>query len=517
MTTFYIEDFKEGLDVRKDQMTAVPGSLQQLDNCVITAGGEILKRKAFVQVATFPANSAGLYGYTFFQPNPGPGTWPDAILYSFSLGFSHSVTTIGTSGNVRIFNEQLPVPAGPTTSGHPYGYTQGFNAVYNNFGGAVSYGPADWTTLQAPMFVTIASFHTDGVTADWLNFWQGVPQLDDWKRGIFPVLIDQKVYMIGGPSLLFSGVGDPGDMNPLDPAGTGPNTAHPGAGYIDTSVLAKDTMNLRGLGGFYKQTAVFSWTECLLFQLDPDPALNVLTQKLRVGCVWNATIQPFGTGELIWCAPQGVRLMRALNASMAAAVSQIGGPVDPLVAAAVRHESEIVGGQSFSSVIDPDGRYWLAIDNQIFVLNFWPESKITAWSRFTVPFRIDWMATAGRHVFVRSGNTLYRYGGSDDNAYDNTVATVVTPFHAADTTTTMKKARSVSAMVRGNWALSLSFASDQPGFYELVANLNSPTYAMQELPVAGFGTHVGFKLTCSDAGPSLLGQLGVRFDKANEK
>lgn len=50
MSYFTIEDFKGGLDVRRSRFTSVAGTLQQLVNAHITRGGDIEKRKAFVDI-----------------------------------------------------------------------------------------------------------------------------------------------------------------------------------------------------------------------------------------------------------------------------------------------------------------------------------------------------------------------------------------------------------------------------------------------------------------------------------
>jgi hypothetical protein len=48
---FTIEDFKAGLDVRRSRFTSVPGTLQKLVNAHITRGGDIERRKAFVDIS----------------------------------------------------------------------------------------------------------------------------------------------------------------------------------------------------------------------------------------------------------------------------------------------------------------------------------------------------------------------------------------------------------------------------------------------------------------------------------
>ena len=54
MPAYAIEDFKQGLDLRKTYVTAPAGTLRTLRNCFISAGAEIEKRTAFIQWGTAP-------------------------------------------------------------------------------------------------------------------------------------------------------------------------------------------------------------------------------------------------------------------------------------------------------------------------------------------------------------------------------------------------------------------------------------------------------------------------------
>lgn len=60
MPYFSVEDFKAGLDVRRSKFTSVAGTLQKLVNAHITRGGDIEKRKAFVDVGGLPEGTFGL-------------------------------------------------------------------------------------------------------------------------------------------------------------------------------------------------------------------------------------------------------------------------------------------------------------------------------------------------------------------------------------------------------------------------------------------------------------------------
>jgi hypothetical protein len=60
MAYVFVEDFKSGLDRRKEQVAGTPGSLWELVNAHITRGGAIERRKKFVSTYSLPS---GTYGF----------------------------------------------------------------------------------------------------------------------------------------------------------------------------------------------------------------------------------------------------------------------------------------------------------------------------------------------------------------------------------------------------------------------------------------------------------------------
>jgi len=81
MAYILVEDFRGGLDRRRINVTAPPGTLIELTNAHITRGGEIEKRPAFVALTTLPSNTIGLAAaggqiYTFGSDAPASVTFP---------------------------------------------------------------------------------------------------------------------------------------------------------------------------------------------------------------------------------------------------------------------------------------------------------------------------------------------------------------------------------------------------------------------------------------------------------
>ena len=98
MPYIIIEDFRGGLDKRRMDVHAPPGSLIELTNAHITRGGEIEKRPAFIEVCDFPAGTIGLVS--------GGGS-----IYTFGTAAANTITFPATAPNNLVY-QQLVHPTG---------------------------------------------------------------------------------------------------------------------------------------------------------------------------------------------------------------------------------------------------------------------------------------------------------------------------------------------------------------------------------------------------------------------
>jgi hypothetical protein len=303
-------------------------------------------------------------------------------------------------------------------------------------------------------------------------------------------------------------VGNPTVEDPND-------TNFPGAGFIDLSDQDSDSQILVSMESYYDKMAVFSRFTTQLWKLDPDPANNVFGQLLRVGCLAPASTIQFGTGDVLFLSDTGVRSLRAINSSLAASVNDVGSPIDALIRAQIRSVPNLAfWGQA---VVQPvAGRYWLSIDKTIYVLSYYPSAKISAWSTFTVPWYVDYMTTTRNRVALRSVESdnreiVYLYGGSVGDVYDTTTMTVETAMMSAGEPTVRKKPISVDASLIGNFKLEAGMMTNNPSAKEIVGTLAGQTFSLQSIPYAGYGTHIGLRLTCSDAIQAKLSSAVVNF------
>ena len=460
---FTIDDFKGGLDTRKTALTAPAGTLRILENAVINQGGEIEKRLAFVPVCVLPPAYSYIFGqgnslHTFAQNTSetiDPGTCPVPIV-------PHSVNTISLTEVVDIVDVEA--------------YVDKFQVSAVAPGSGNSY-----------------------------VFWDGLlladPATPPYAAGTYSRTFRSKMYRIDGEFLRFSGVGDPGILDPAAPA---PNN---GAGFINIAEQDPDAEELQGMEIYYASMAILSRLQTTVWTLDPDPTKSQINQTLRIGTVAPHSILQFGTGDVIFLSDSGVRSLHAMMINLAASVSDVGSAIDLILQPIIR-DNPTAAADARATIQPIQGRYWLYLNGLIYVLSYFPAGQITAWSIFDPGFEVQEFAVVQNRIFARGpDNTVYLYGGPSLSEYDDCMVTVRTPHLSIEGPTTTKRIKSLDVACEGQWSLSAGMLPNNLEAFELIANLTDNTYGEKSIPFAAAGSHLGIQLVNQAPGPAKLGAI----------
>ena len=456
-----IDDFAAGLDTRKSPLTSPSGTLQRLNDLVITPGGEIAKRKAFVQVADL-SNTFGLAA-------------TESTLFAFTRNVAVTPPSSGVPG-VGLIYTQIPNST-PTI----------IQTDYDTFDGDVYLVTLDTAT---------------GVNHHYFR----AAETEGTNRGYYVRTYATKIYSVLGKNLFFSAVKDPTNW-----------TTGTGAGFINLSMQDADGESLVTLEIYYDKLSIFSSEATQVWSVDPDPLQNVLDQVLRgAGCVSPLAAHQYGSGDVLYLSQTGIRSLRARDASNAAAVSDIGSPVDPDIQALFITNPGVFQGAK--ALLEPIvGRFWMCFSNQIYVLSYFPGPKITAWSRYTVPFNIDYAVTCGGHVFIRSGNALYVYGGPNGNTFDATVGEARLPYLDMKKPGHNKVFEALDMTVTGAWNVYNSFDYSNPDDQELIGSFSAPTWRTGRCEFTGESSHFSLRFLTVGSGPATLSNAAVHYQMADEE
>jgi len=317
---------------------------------------------------------------------------------------------------------------------------------------------------------------------------------------------------VAGSVLFFSAVGDPSDWT-----GTG-------SGAIDLSLEDSDMTDCVSLEVYYDWLAIFSKTACQLWAIDPDPLKTQYKQTLRqAGTVAPLSVLSYASGDVLYISPDGIRSLRARNSSLAASVSDVGSPLDPVMQALFRANGETFMSGAISILQPVTGRFWIILPDRIYILSAFPGPKITAWSEYELvdasgnPFRVTAAVQHRNHVVVRDeNNNVYAYGGASDTGttYDNCLAEVVFPFLGGERLATEKTYHGIDAAAQGTWDVYVAYNPENEAAEDYVGKIVGPTFKQGRQAMEGRATHLSLRLRSTDASPLTLSNLVVHYDFA---
>lgn len=336
---------------------------------------------------------------------------------------------------------------------------------------------------------------------------------DVYQPGEFVKTAGKKMYSTAGSVLHFSGIGEPAKWT----------TDNVGAGFIDMASETSGAEQLTALARYQQYLAVFAERTVIIEYIDPDPALNRVAQVLNnTGTLSPKSVTQFGDNDIFYLDESGLRSLRARDSSNSAASTDIGVPVDTLVVEKL-NELTIDERRDVIGAIEPrDGRFWLAMKNVIFVFSFFNGAQVSAWSTYTpsvqsgdevTEFNVDEMVVFKRRVYIRSGDTIYVYGGlSTQLVYDDTVAEAWLPYLDAGDPSREKAFTGIDAAVQGEWEV---FAAMQPvdtSAEDKVATLFETSFNHDGIPAIGRATHISLRFRSKGSGAAKLSSAVIHYE-----
>lgn len=477
MGTIWIREFTGGLDLRRLAEASPGGTLIRARDGHITRGGEFQQRADFVEVYTLPAGQTR-----------GLAATPDGLVV-----FGHQTEPGGIPAGVTY--QRLQHPSGEALATVPYATL---------FRGKVQ-AIGEYTDDSRYQFF-------DGTLVSDVN---GPPYASGSGAPAALLTQGQKMYVAAGPNLFFSAVADSTDF------GAGVGT---GEGFIVMSTHAEGSEELTGLARYDEYTAVFARRVIQTWYLDPDPGLSRQAQVLNnTGAIAGRSITQFGDGDVFYLDRSGIRSLRARDSSNSAATTDIGSPIDPDVVDRILTLGDAEAARAIGVIEPRDGRFWLAIRDRIYVFSYFTASKVSAWSEYLPGFAVDDMIVWDDRVWLRSGDTIYVYGGTGDAfRYSADVqAEAWMPYLDANVPFREKMLTGVDAAARGVWEVRVGMDPNNHDATDLVARVDRTTYGIERIRAAGQFNHISLRFKAlapvSAAEPAVLSAAVVHFERDAEE
>lgn len=541
MAYLVLDNFRNGLDLRRSAEMPVEGTVRELTNAFVNEGGEIEKRKAFrLEGALTAYAQRGAYKGLVNGPFEVPG-FPESVFFRHNADSLPGGFFIPGSGSL----------AQVYTVGTGYG-RQRFWAMRNTLspGGAIGamYHAAAASQFSDSVYV-VDGYHradtrqpfTDHAYVDFTGeepTTQSTVTVNDGR--VFHRVLKAKGYVVSGDVLYASAVGDPVNM-----AGTG-------SGFLDLSTQGASIGTAISLADYYGELAVFGRRGVQFYAVDPSFAQTQYLRRLEASLFAPRSVVGYGDGDVVFLARDGIRSLQARDSSNLASVTDIGSPIDSLIRAALAYSTETEGMfgaleinrpladfyNLAMGIVHPEtGQLWMAVRDKIYVYSRFGSSRVAGWSVFQLPSpaasrvsaasgaeKSRWIADMCRindTIVMRNfADEIFVYGGETGEAYDDSKATVVTPFLDMGSPGDIKYFGGLDLVCEGEWTVEASCVpvADQRVIpWQKIATVDGRTRAVDRVPMQMRGTQIALRLTTQSTYAARLAQIGIYFEGGDQK
>lgn len=547
MAYYIIEAFNSGLDLRRAREVTAPGALRVLRNAYITSGGEIRKRKAFVEIERLSdyCNLANYKGKV-----TGPHALPGQNLDVFFVHRHNSLPGLsdGFIAGAGPISAYTLLPAAQAYLG---AFATKLTTALTSYEGMMCatsvahfadgvYLVEEYLKTPVSGFFPVRRDHTDFGTQyelDEPTTATAVTTNDDRE---FQIMLGNKGYVVDDDTFYISAVGDPSNMT-----GTG-------SGSVNVSSNGRPVGPLVACGDYFGDLVLFGRRGAQFYSVSSDPAATQYNRSVMLSLVAPRSVVNYGSGDILYLARDGIRSLQARDSSNFAQVSDVGSPIDRLIQQELEYsatEAEAMLGTSTEYadaqffrlakgiVHSETGQYWLALKDKIYVLSRHPAAKVLAWSTYDLPTpaagninsdagtrKSGWMADAcqvGNTVIFRNfADEVYLYGGLDLDEYDESEVEIITPYMDMGTPEDYKHFTGISMVCFGTWTVQVSTTvTDDTDTYdwETVATITNQTRTLGRIAFQTYGQQIAIRLTSTSAVPALIAQISIMYEKSSAK
>lgn len=323
----------------------------------------------------------------------------------------------------------------------------------------------------------------------------------------------QRMWSVAGTLFLGSKLNDPSNWSD--------SAAASGFVQIDASNESEGSERLVCVGQYSNYAVVFGRSQIRLYTISTDAAEISFYQSLdNTGTFAQRSVLAYGNNDVFYLDPTGVRSIRARDVLNAAYVNDVGTAIDPFVHEHLRTLAIDTIARAVSVVEPVDGRYWLAVDNRIYVLSYFPSSKVTAWSYYELPVKIEDFVRDSAKLYVRGNDDkIYLYGGDSGEEYpaDNEqIVRVELPFLSADSPATQKMLVGMDIAINNEWLVKMLPDPNKETIEQTIGKLTRNSFHEPHIPITARTSHFAFTLECSNAGYASLSGLLIHFQGGEE-
>jgi hypothetical protein len=192
-------------------------------------------------------------------------------------------------------------------------------------------------------------------------------------------------------------------------------------------------------------------------------------------------------------------------------VVDVGSPVDSIITDSLLNFTD---ADKACSIMEPtNNRYWLYLNGTIYVLSYYPQLKVQAWSTYLPTYDVGGVQTTfvpekfliykGQIYVLATDGKIFLYGGPTNNQYDGCVCKVELPWLDNKKPYIKKIGERVNVAMGGMWEVQCGLDPRATDPMQIVVPFDNPipgtpdekkdsTFDDGSYPFTSSGTHFKF-------------------------
>lgn len=458
MPSITFNKFDLGIDLRKGASVSDANRLREMKNAHVTTGLATEKRPGLTKVITLPSDTKGLVSARGFL-NVFSGQSGAALAPPFARNYvplNGAEATVSEVLYADVFNGYLYVAVKYSTGAIKHHYLDG----------AADKQISDANCPHTGVLLKAAS-------------------------KMFAVSAD-------GATVRYSKTDNPKDWTTADDAG-----------FLPTGLNAPGDRTMGALGMYQNKLVALARDAAQIWTVDPDPNAMKLDEIVEnVGTNYPDSVATVA-GDLYFLSDYGFRSITTLQLVNKMADVDIGSPIDSIVRPVVRSMTKKPKAAYFYG----NSKYMCAIGDTVFVYTVSRTAKIAAWSRYTLPFTVDVMAELNGHLYIRSGDDVYRL--EEDVYTDNGTlyeVKVELPYMDFQSPGQLKRVYGIDLVMEGECYFSLGFDVRAPEAVTPEIRVVGNTRGGGIVPLETCGTEFSAIFRNCDDKPFRLDSLTIYYE-----
>lgn len=305
------------------------------------------------------------------------------------------------------------------------------------------------------------------------------------------------------------------------------NTSADGAGFISPATQSAGAKDPTALGAFLNPQGTTTGQTLLViaraaiqvWHVENNDDLNTMLQVVEGYGTRAKNANIAFADKHMFLDPKGIFHLNTSNASNAAVVGAVGAPINKELKAYMATLTATQRNAAVVAIEPTEKRLWMAIGSRVYVLSYFPPAQVSlftppaplAWSRYDLDFSISDMAIAGDQLYVRSGTSVYAYGGTTGDVYDACAVTARIAYLDAGVPAGFKNLLGVDFALEGTWVAAVNSHVNDPTVMTTLGTFVDTTFDQDAQAAAGRDTHFAVEMTHNRTQAAVISQIVLHY------